>query len=166
MRVAFTKKYYFLPLLIAIWFTACNQEQHTNVDLGSVYSHALDSIMVKDEALNSEMQFIALDLTIVKELSEDDKKEIKRFLRDKYEVEVIEATLKELKDKGMYNSKTMVLHGVLLKVEKAKFTSHNKAFEFEGSKYRAGNGAVGVKGKLRYVDGRWQPFEVQELWVS
>ncbi|KZE69105.1 hypothetical protein AWM68_02235 [Fictibacillus phosphorivorans] len=164
--MGFAKKYYFVLLLISLLFTACNQEQHTNGDLGSVYFNALDSIMVKDEALNSEMRFIALDLTIVKELSENDKKEIKLFLKDKYGVDVIEATLKKLKHKGMYNTKTMVLHGVLLKLEKAKFISNNKAFEFEGSKYRAGNGAVGVKGKLLYRDGKWQPFEIQEIWVS
>ncbi|MDM5317252.1 peptide ABC transporter substrate-binding protein [Fictibacillus sp. b24] len=149
----FTKKSYFVPLLLALLLTACNQEQNIKRELGTIYSNAFDSIMLKDEALNSEMQFITLDLTIAKKLSENDKKEIKRFLKDKYGVDVIEATFKELKDKGLYNPKTMVLHGVLLKLEKAEFISNNKAFEFEGSKYRAGNGAVGVKGKLLFKDG-------------
>lgn len=166
MRMMFSNKSYFVLLLLGLFLVACNHEENAKKQLGEIYSNALDAIMEKDEALNSDMQFIAMDLTIAKDLSEKDKDEIKVYLKEKYKVDVIEASFEELKDKGMYNPKTMVLDGVLLKLEKVNFISNRTAFEFEGSKYRAGNGAVGVKGKLQYKGGIWQRFEIHEIWVS
>jgi hypothetical protein len=121
--------------------------------------------MENEAALSSDMEFIAIDMSNFDGLVEKDKKEILNFFKDKYKVEVIDATFDELKEKGYYNSDTMALEGVLLRIEKIDF-KFNKNVLFEGSKYRSGKGAIGVVSTVRYKDGNWQVKESKETWVS
>ncbi len=135
--------------------------------LGEIYSIALDSIMEKDEALSNEMEFIAIDLKNSDELTGQDKEEITKYFHEKYKVEVMEASYEELKEKGLYNPDTLVLKGVLLKIENVDFVSNaTNDFIFEGAKYRAGDGAVGVKGIVYFKNDRWKLKESKETWIS
>jgi len=36
----------------------------------------------------------------------------------------------------------------------------------EGSKYRAGNGAVGTKVIVEYKNGKWQVTKAEATWIS
>mgnify|MGYP003468179662 CR=1 FL=1 len=145
--------------------SACNSGLEPKEHLGEIYSVALDSIMKQDEALSSDMKYIAIDMSNFEEVDESDKKEILSYFKEKYKVEVMDATLEQLKEKGLYNSDTMSLDGVLLKLEKVDFKFNNKIF-FEGSKYRSVSGAVGVEVKVHYKDNKWKSKEVKMTWVS
>ncbi|MED4351415.1 hypothetical protein P9265_03575 [Schinkia azotoformans] len=75
------------------------------------------------------------------------------------------ATLEQLKEKGLYNPDTMALDGVLLRIENVDFKFNNNIF-FEGSKYRSGNGAVGVEVTIQLKDNRWKSKEAKMTWIS
>lgn len=145
--------------------SACNTKIEPREHLGEIYSVALDSIMEQDEALNSDMEYIAIDMSNFENADESDKEEILSYFKEKYRVEVMDATLEQLKEKGLYNSDTMGLDGVLLKIVKVDLKSNNE-ISFEGSKYRSGLGAVGVEGKVHYKDNKWESKEGKMTWIS
>jgi hypothetical protein len=145
--------------------SACNYGINPKEHLGEIYSVALNSIMEQDEALSSDMEFIAIDMSNFDDVNENDKKEIINYFSEKYKIEVIDATLDELKEKGLYNPATSVLNGVLLRLDKVELNFNNKVF-FEGSKYRSGLGAVGVKVTVHYEDDNWKVKETKMTWIS
>lgn len=121
--------------------------------------------MKQDEALNSDMEYIAIDLSNSEEVDENDKKEILNYFKEKYKVNVMDATLEQLEENGLYNPEIMLLDGVLLKIEKVDFKFNNKIL-IEGSKYRSGLGAIGVEVKVHYKDNKWKAKEVKMTWIS
>ncbi|MFS0877347.1 peptide ABC transporter substrate-binding protein [Solibacillus isronensis] len=158
-------KYYFVLFILVGLLSACNTGIEPKEHLGDIYSIALDSIMKEDEGLNSNMQYIAIDMSNFEEVDESDKKEILNYFKEKYKVEVMDATFEQLEEKGLYNSDMMSLDGVLLKIEKVDFKFNNKIL-FEGSKYRSGLGAIGVEVKVHYQDNKWKAKEVKMTWIS
>lgn len=158
-------KHFTILFIVAMMLSACNNNANPKEDLGEIYSVALNAIMEEDEALSSEMEFIAIDMSNFNELDEQAKKEILNFFKEKYKIEVMDATFEELKEKGLYNPDKMVLDGVLLRLEKVEFKFNNNIF-FEGSKYRSGLGAVGVEVTVHYKDDNWKVKEAKKTWIS
>ncbi|AMO86686.1 hypothetical protein B857_01535 [Solibacillus isronensis B3W22] len=158
-------KHFSILLVLSLLLSACNTGIEPSEHLGEIYSVALDSIMEQDEALSSDMEYIAIDMSNFEDAAERDKEEILSYFKEKYKVEVMDATLEQLKEKGLYNSDTMGLDGVLLRIEKVDFKFNNEIF-FEGSKYRSGLGAVGVEVKVHYKDNKWESKEVKMTWIS
>lgn len=124
---------------------------------------ALDAYMPIDEGLNGGMKYIAIDMSNFKDIDETDKNQILKYF-DKYNVEVMEATYEQLKDKRLYDPQTTVLSGVLLRVEKTEISKNQMVIE--GSKYRAGNGAIGTKVIVQYINGKWQVTQADGTWIS
>jgi hypothetical protein len=151
--------------ILTFFLTSCNNGVNPKDHLGEIYSIALDNIMNYDEELSSDMKFIAIDMSKFDELGEKDKKEILNYFKDKYKVDVMDATFEELKEKGYYDSDKKGLDGVLLKISKVDFKFNNNIF-FEGSKNRSSLGAVGVENTVHYKDGKWQIKVSKETWVS
>lgn len=158
-------KHFSILLVLSLLLSACNTGIEPSEHLGEIYSVALDSIMEQDEALSSDMEYIAIDMSNFEDAAERDKEEILSYFKEKYKVEVMDATLEQLKEKGLYNSDTMGLDGVLLRIEKVDYKFNNEIF-FEGSKYRSGLGAVGVEVKVHYKDNKWESKEVKMTWIS
>jgi hypothetical protein len=121
--------------------------------------------MEQDEVLSSDMEYIAIDMSNFEEVDEGDKEEILSYFKEKYKVEVMDATLEQLKEKGLFNPDTLVLDGVLLRIEIVDFKVNNTIF-FEGSKYRSGDGAVGVEVRVHYKDNKWESKETKMTWIS
>lgn len=145
--------------------SACNTGIEPKEHLGEIYRVALDSIMEQDEALSSGMKFIAIDMANFDKVDENDKEEILNYFRKKYMVEVMNATFEQLKEMGLFNPDTMVMDGVLLRIEKVDFKVNNNVF-FEGSKYRSGDGAVGVEVTVHYKGNNWKLKEAKMTWIS
>jgi hypothetical protein len=76
----------------------------------------------------------------------------------------MEATYEQLKAKGLYNPKTTVLNGILLRVEKTE--NSKKKFVVEGSKFRAMLGAIGIKVVVELINDKWQVTKVGTTWIS
>ncbi|WP_088102948.1 peptide ABC transporter substrate-binding protein [Halalkalibacter urbisdiaboli] len=158
-------KYFSILFILSVLLSACDTGIEPKEHLGEIYSVGLDSIMEQDEALSSDMEYIAIDMSNFEEVDESDKEEIISYFKEKYKVEVMDATFEQLKEKGLYNPDTMVLDGVLLRIEKVDFKFNNNIF-FEGSKYRSGDGAVGVEVTVHYKDNKWKSKEVKMTWIS
>ncbi|GED72962.1 hypothetical protein BRE01_66640 [Brevibacillus reuszeri] len=151
---------YFMPTTHVV-----SEQTETTVssNMGEMYSLALDSYMPLDTALNHEIQFIAIDFSTLQDIEQDDKEYITNYFK-KYNVNVIDSTLDNLRKKGMYDPETLVLKGLLLKITKADFS--NQQVILEGTKYRAGDGAIGVKTILENKDGKWRVIESKLIWIS
>jgi len=158
-------RYFSILLIMLILLSACNTGLEPKEHLGEIYTVALDSIMEQDEALSSEMEYIAIDMSNFEEVDEGSKEEILSYFKEKYKVDVMEATFEQLKEKGLYNPDTLSLDGVLLRIEKVEFKFNNNIF-FEGSKYRSGLGAVGVEITVHHKDSKWKTKEVKQTWIS
>lgn len=148
-----------------VLLSACNTGLEPKEHLGDIYTVALDSIMEQEEALSSDMKYIAIDMSNFEEVADSDKEEILNYFKEKYKVEVMDATFEQLKEKGLYNPDTLSLDGVLLRIKKVEFKFNNNIF-FEGSKYRSGDGAVGVEVIVHYKDNKWKSKEVKMSWIS
>jgi hypothetical protein len=151
--------------MLTTLLTACNIGANPKDHLGEIYTLALDSLMEKDKALNSDMEFIAIDMSNFDGVNEEQKKAILIYFEDYYKVEVMNATMDGLEEKGYYNPDTMALEGVLLRIEKVDFKFNNNVL-FEGSKFKSGKGAIGVESKVHYKNGEWRIKESKETWVS
>jgi hypothetical protein len=151
--------------IVLFLLSACNTGVDPKEQLGEIYSVALDSIMKQDEALSSDMEFIAIDMSNFNDINDNDKNQILNYFKEKYKIEVMDATLDELKEKGLYNPDKTTLDGVLLRLEKVKFKFNNNVF-FEGSKYRSGLGAIGVEVTVHYKDNNWKAKEAKMTWIS
>lgn len=158
-------KYFGFLLILFLLLSACNDRTEPKEHLGKIYSVALDSIMEQDEALNSDIEYIAIDMDNLKCIDESDKEEILSYFKEKYKVEVMYANLEQLQIMDLYSPDTLVLDGVLLKIEKINFKFNNNIF-FEGSKYRSGTGAVGVEVNIHHKDNKWKSKEVKVTWQS
>ncbi|TQR19487.1 peptide ABC transporter substrate-binding protein [Psychrobacillus vulpis] len=160
-------KHFTLVLICVFLISACSNGESIKVHLEEAYRLALDSIIDLDPGLNGDMEFIAIDMSNFNDLSEEEKEDILSFFQTKYRVEVMDATLEELQDKGLYNtdSDTHALYGILLNLEKVDFQT-NHTINFEGSKYRSKLGAVGVEITVQYKEGQWEITDSHITWIS
>jgi hypothetical protein len=158
-------KYFSILLVLSLFLSACNHGLDSKESLGEAYRVALETIMEQDKGLNGDIEYIAIDMSNFVELAESDKQEIISYFEEKYKVDIMIATFEELKEKGLYNTDTMSIDGVLLGIEKVDFKFNNNAI-FEGSKYRSAKGAVGVEVKVHYKDNKWKTKRVKETWIS
>ena len=148
-----------------MFLSACNNGVKPKEHLVEIYSEALTSSMEQDEGTSGDMEYIAIYMSNFDEVSDSEKKEILKYFKDEYKVEVMGATLKQLHEKGLYDSSTLVLDGVLLRIEKIDFKRNTKVL-FEGSKYRSGDWAVGVEGTVQYKGEKWKSQKVKVTWIS
>lgn len=158
-------RHFSLLLVMLVLLSACNNGVEPKKHLGEIYTVALDSIMEQDEALSSEMKYIAIDMSNFKEVTDFDKEEILSYFNEKYKVEVMDATFEQLREKGLYNPDTLSLNGVLLRIEKVEF-KFNTNILIVGSKYRSGDGAVGVEVTVHHQENKWKTKEVKQTWIS
>ncbi|MBP3966056.1 peptide ABC transporter substrate-binding protein [Paenibacillus lignilyticus] len=162
----FRKMMWVLLCAVMLLLSACGEKSEGKAaaaDLGELYSLALDAYMPVDEGLNSGMKYIAIDMSNLKDLDAGDKQQILAHFKS-YKVDVMEASYEQLEAKGLFNKNTLSLDGVLLKVEKAELTA--KQFVVEGSKYRSGDGAIGMRVVVKVKDGHWQVDKADMTWIS
>jgi hypothetical protein len=155
-----------LLLFVVLFLGACSDENNPKEHLGEITAIALESLMEKDKALSSDVKYIALDFNNIERYTDLEVKEIQGFLEERYKVEIIKASLEELKKKGLYNLEKMGLeNGVLLKIEKINFKWFNTV-NFETSKFRSAKGAIGVETTIQFKEGEWKMKESTETWIS
>lgn len=152
-------------LLVLLLLSGCNSGIEPEEQWEEVYSAALDMLMEEDHGLNGEMEYIAVDMSESDVLKEADKEEIISYMKDKYKVDVMEATLEELKQQGYYDEETRYIKGVLLHIEKMEVTFTKKVV-FTGSKFKSAKGSVRIKGTLHYKGGVWKGKETDLISIS
>lgn len=132
------------------------------LSLAKLYCMALDSLMPIDEALNSNMEYISIDIETLEINDEVAKNYIKEYF-SKYNVPVIFESYDSLKEQGKVNDMNS-LEGILLSITKKEIS--DKKAVIEGSKYRSGLGAIGVYCELINKDDAWKLKESKMTWIS
>ncbi|WP_334074863.1 MULTISPECIES: hypothetical protein [Paenibacillus] len=138
-------------------------DQDTHRSAGELYRLAFEAMFSMDEALNSEMKYIALDLSDLPQLTDADREHLLSSFAFG-DVDVRDATMEELKKEEPEFKETMVLQGILLKIKKVELGENSAVIE--GSKYRSGKGAIGAKITLELKEGAWSVTESEMTWIS
>lgn len=129
---------------------------------GDVYRIALEAMIPIDDALNSNMKYIAINTATLENATDEDVLKIMEYFK-KYEVNVIDESFQSLKEKGMVKNGS--IDGILLKIERIEKISDDKVI-VEGSKFRSGNGAIGVTSILVRSKGEWKLESAGITWIS
>lgn len=131
--------------------------------MADVYILALDALMPMDKGLNSEMKYIAIDTQTLKDATDSDKKTILKYF-EKYDVEIMDESMETLKTKGMVKEFS-TLEGILLQVVKIEKVSDSE-YAIECSKFRSGDGAIGIKCVIKKENDKWANQSTQMSWIS
>ena len=143
-----------------------------------MYKKILDDLINQDSVINEDAKFIAIDFTKflayhkdrhdgssqLRSLSPNEKKELLEYCK-KYNENVIEATMEELKEKGYFDQKNLYLQGILITatdIEKIEFDKAVLSLE----KYRGGLAAVFPKYELTLVDNDYWDLKVLSMAIS
>lgn len=143
----------------------CSFGEDPKDHLPEIYTLALQSLMEEDEALNDDMEFIAIDMRNFKDLTDHDKGEILDYFSKEYRIEVMDADMEELKKRGLFNEEALALKGVLLRIENVDFSFLNNV-TFTGSKYRSGLGAIGMEITIHFKANVWKVKKTKMTWIS
>lgn len=120
----------------------------------AMYSTALDSYLGVEATLNQGMKFIAIDFDSISSLEEADKAVITKYFSKYDNVEIMDASLTTLEQKGLYNKEKNYLDGILLSIKSITKNSDN-SFNIIGSKFRAGGRSVDITTDVNYINGKW-----------
>ncbi|MUG46354.1 hypothetical protein [Paenibacillus woosongensis] len=133
---------------------------------GQLYGLVFEAMMPIDEALNEDLKYIAIDFSVLTQLTEEDKQYIEEYISSRFAAPVRDATFEQLKESegDDFTVNGMVLSGVLLQIDKVEISEHGAVIE--GMKYRSGNGAVGIAIQLELKDGAWKVIEATNTWIS
>ena len=143
--------------------TAPDGKQDMHGSAGELYRLAFEAMFSMDEALHSDIKYIALDLSDLQQLTDADRRHILASFAFQ-EAEVRDTTMEELKKEEPEFKETPMLQGVLLKIEKVELGEDSAVIE--GSKYRSGTGAIGAKITLELKDGAWSVAKSEMTWIS
>ena len=143
-----------------------------------MYKKILDDLINQDSAINEDAKFVAIDFTNflayhkdrydgssqLRNLSTNEKNQLLDYCK-KYNENVIEATMEELKEKGYFNEKNMYLQGILITVTNTEKVEFDKAI-LSLQKYRGGLAAVFPKYELTLVDNDYWNLQILDMAIS
>lgn len=135
-----------------------------NSKLAKLYAAVLDSFIPIDNGLNGDMKYIAIDTNTLVDATKEDKEYILNYFK-KYNVEVMDESFETLKEKGMVKE-CNYLEGLLLQIDVDKIKISNNKAVIEGSKFRSGIGAIGVRCEAVYKNGNWVIEKADMTWIS
>ncbi len=146
-----------IVLLIA---TGCSQETPDTV---GAYTAVIDKLYNEDEALNSDIKYIAVDTSLISNLSDNQKSILLKDL-EKYGYTVLDMTFEELEKEG-YIEDLYFKEGILFKIEDK--TMSRNSITMNVSKWRSGLGAIGYDDlKTVYKNGKWEVTKTGNAWIS
>lgn len=143
-----------------------------------MYKKILEDLINQDSAINEGAKFIAIDFTNflayhkdgndgssqLRNLSTNEKNQLLDYCK-KYNENVIEATMEELKEKGYFNEKNMYLQGILITVTNTEKVEFDKAI-LSLQKYRGGLAAVFPKYEVTLVDNDYWTLQILDMAIS
>lgn len=143
-----------------------------------MYKKILEDLINQDSAINEGAKFIAIDFTNflayhkdgndgssqLRNLSTNEKNQLLDYCK-KYNENVIEATMEELKEKGYFNEKNMYLQGILITVTNTEKVEFDRAI-LSLQKYRGGLAAVFPKYELTLVDNDYWTLQILDMAIS
>ncbi|MBP1995841.1 peptide ABC transporter substrate-binding protein [Paenibacillus eucommiae] len=137
-------------------------ESELKKDMGEIYRLALDAFMPLGDGLTNNMKYIAIDMSSLKDLPEEDREKVLQYF-SKYDVDVMDNTLDQLEKEGRLKG-ARSLEGILLRVKDTEIIK--KKIIIEGSLYKSAKGAIGTSVVVEYLNGKWQVTKASVTWIS
>lgn len=155
------RKIIFIWLIaVMVLMSGCNAEVP---DTLGAYTTVIDKLYNEDEGLNSDIKYLAIDTSSMKNLTSDKKTKLLKEL-EKYGLTVLDMTYEQLEEKG-YIQDTYFKEGILFKIEDEIIKS--TSITMDVSKYRSGLGAIGYDGLVvKYKNGEWEITKTKSAWIS
>lgn len=131
----------------------------------SMYIELLCALYEDDAALNDGITYLAFDLDNCTNLTPAERNAVAWLLSGKYSLEPLTGSFGELADEGYVDKDNLSFpDGVILKITDTAI--ENGSFTFSASKWRSGDGAIGMEDcKATLTDGRWT-YEEGSMWIS
>ena len=114
-------------------------------------------------ALNHDIKYIAIDTSLINNLSEDQKSALLKDV-EKYGYIVLDMTFEELEEQG-YIDDLYFKEGILFKIEDRPMSGNSILMDV--SKWRSGLGAIGYDDlKVQFKSGNWKITKIGSAWIS
>ena len=143
--------------------------------LVNIYIIALESFIPKEEFINlAIMDYLAIDMSnkYFNDISKEGKDEILNYFRDKYNVEVINASLNKLKEVGLTSSSGNDVDliknnkkGILLGITSWKYESKTKVL-IEGYWFFTSVASAGIRTRIVFQNNEWILEKTDTIWIS
>jgi Ca-activated chloride channel family protein len=154
------KKIIVFLILITIIAAGCNQEITEPV---GAYTTVIGKLYNEDMALNHDIKYIAVDTSLINNLSEEQKSELLKEI-EKYGYIVLDMTFDKLEEQG-YIEELYFKEGILFNIEDKPMSGN--AILMNVSKWRSGLGAIGYNDlKVEYKNGNWKITKTESAWIS
>ena len=150
-----------LVLSIAVFTAACTQSN--DIDKIGAYTTVIDKLYKEDSALNSNIEYIAVDTSSIVNLDDEEKTKLLSEL-EIYGLTVLDMTMKELEEEG-YIQDLYFEEGILFEIRDESIEGTSITMDI--SKWRSGLGAIGYDGiVVEYDNGRWEIKKQGNAWIS
>lgn len=154
------KKIIALLIFIILLATGCSKEE---LDMVGAYTTVIDKLYNEDTALNSDIKYIAVDTSLIKNLSDEQRSILLKKVED-YGYIVLDMTFKELEEQG-YIDDLYFKEGILFKLEDV--SKSKNSITMDVSKWRSGLGAIGYDDLVvKYQNGKWEVKKTGSAWIS
>lgn len=136
-------------------------------ELIEVYKAIIDDIYQEDTGLNSNISVIALDLSDITNLTEEELEKLADMVKDEYSIDVMRTTYKELIEKGLVDEDKLYFEkGILIRIIEPKYDRENMLLTYGIEKWRSGLGAIGSnEATAKYENGQWK-ITKENMWIS
>lgn len=154
------KKIIALMIFIVLLATGCSKEE---LDMVWAYTTVIDKLYNEDTALNSDIKYIAVDTSLIKNLSDEQMSILLKKVED-YGYIVLDMTFEELEEQG-YIDDLYFKEGILFKLEDVSKSKNSIIMDV--SKWRSGLGAIGYDDLVvKYQNGKWEVKKTGSAWIS
>lgn len=154
------KKIIALLIFIILLATGCSKEE---LDMVWAYTTVIDKLYNEDTALNSDIKYIAVDTSLIKNLSDEQRSILLKKVED-YGYIVLDMTFEELEEQG-YIDDLYFKEGILFKLEDVSKSKNSIIMDV--SKWRSGLGAIGYDDLVvKYQNGKWEVKKTGSAWIS
>jgi len=161
-KTIIVRKIFILFILsIAVFTVACTQSEE--VDKLGAYTTVIDKLYEEDNALNSNIKYIAIDTSLIVNLNDEEKAELLKELEN-YGFTVLDMTIEELEEEG-YVKDLYFEEGILFEIEDEPIKRNSITMDI--SKWRSGLGSIGYDGTVvKYKNGKWKIEKEGDAWIS
>lgn len=154
------KKIIALMIFIVLLATGCSKEE---LDMVWAYTTVIDKLYNEDTALNSDIKYIAVDTSLIKNFSDEQMSILLKKVED-YGYIVLDMTFEELEEQG-YIDDLYFKEGILFKLEDVSKSKNSIIMDV--SKWRSGLGAIGYDDLVvKYQNGKWEVKKTGSAWIS
>lgn len=126
---------------------------------------ALEALMGEQAALQHDMEYIAICVKSLPDVTEADLQQIVDHFTQQYGVETINETVQGCYDRGLGDRGRFSLDGVAIYIGRVHYLTDSEAL-LSCVKYRSGRASVGVDVQLERTADGWQVQDTSVTWVS